>query len=209
MNFKTIFSGIKSSNNCPKIATIKIQKTVKTKLFCNIYHYQDTNNMKIFSIFALAFIMLTPIQDTQESKKIFIQSVDNKIELGPLTKNRNLSFGVKNILLENLQELNYEVTDSVQNSDYSVKVELLYFDILQTNSGFSVFHKNDSETILRIKGYLYNKQGKKIKEYVATGKSSEVSVSTLIIAEDGKFNQTSVSNVIKKSSETLIQNLFK
>ena len=157
----------------------------------------------------MAFIMLTPIQDTQESKKIFIQSVDNKIELGPLTKNRNLSFGVKNILLENLQELNYEVTDSVQNSDYSVKVELLYFDILQTNSGFSVFHKNDSETILRIKGYLYNKQGKKIKEYVATGKSSEVSVSTLIIAEDGKFNQTSVSNVIKKSSETLIQNLFK
>jgi thioredoxin-related protein len=165
--------------------------------------------MKLFSIFAMAFIMLTPIQDTQESKKIFIQSVDNKIELGPLTKNRNLSFGVKNILLENLQELNYEVTDSVQNSDYSVKVELLYFDILQTNSGFSVFHKNDSETILRIKGYLYNKQGKKIKEYVATGKSSEVSVSTLIIAEDGKFNQTSVSNVIKKSSETLIQNLFK
>ena len=165
--------------------------------------------MKIFSIFALAFIMLTPIRDTQESKKIFIQSVDNKIELGPLTKNRNLSFGVKNILLENLQELNYEVTDSVQNSDYSIKVELLYFDILQTNSGFSVFHKNDSETILRIKGYLYNKQGKKIKEYVATGKSSEVSVSTLIIAEDGKFNQTSVSNVIKKSSETLIQNLFK
>ena len=153
--------------------------------------------------------MLTPIRDTQESKKIFIQSVDNKIELGPLTKNRNLTFGVKNILLENLQELNYEVTDSVQNSDYSVKVELLYFDIVQTNSGFSVFHKNDSETILRIKGYLYNKQGKKIKEYVATGKSSEVSVSTLIIAEDGKFNQTSVSNVIKKSSETLIQNLFK
>lgn len=165
--------------------------------------------MKIFSIFALAFIMLTPIQDTQESKKIFIQSVDNKIELGPLTKNRNLSFGVKNILLENLQELNFEITDSVQNSDYSIKVELLYFDILQTNSGFSVFHKNDSETILRIKGYLYNKEGKKIKEFVATGKSSEVSVSTLIIAEDGKFNQTSVSNVIKKSSETLIQNLFK
>jgi hypothetical protein len=184
-------------------------KFAKLVVIQSIYQYQDTINMKLFSIFALAFIMLTPIQDTQESKKIFIQSVDNKIELGPLTKNRNLSFGVKNILLENLQELNYEVTDSVQNSDYSVKVELLYFDILQTNSGFSVFHKNDSETILRIKGYLYNKQGKKIKEYVATGKSSEVSVSTLIIAEDGKFNQTSVSNVIKKSSETLIQNLFK
>lgn len=165
--------------------------------------------MKLFTIFALAFVMLTPIRDTQDSKKIFIQSVENKIELGPLTKNRNLSFGVKNILLENLQELDYEVTDSIQNSDYSIKVELLYFDIVQTNSGFSVFHKNNSETILRIKGYLYDKKGKKIKDFVATGKSSEVSVSTLIIAEDGTFNQTSVSNVIKKSSETLIENLFK
>ena len=165
--------------------------------------------MKLLTMFVLSFIMLTPIRDNQESKKVFIQSVENKIELGPLTKNRNLSFGVKNILLEDLQELNYDVTDSAENSDYSIKVELLYFDIVQTNSGFSVFHQNNSETILRIKGYLYDSKGKKIKDFVATGKSSEVSVSTLIIAEDGTFNQTSVSNVIKKSSETLIENLFK
>jgi hypothetical protein len=119
-----------------------------------------------------------------------------------------LVFGFKNILLENLQELDYEVTDSLSNSDYSLKVELLYFDVIQTNQGVSVFHKNDNETILRIKGYLYDKNGKKIKDAVANGKSSEISLSTLIISEGGGINQTSVSNVIKKSSETLIQNLF-
>jgi hypothetical protein len=41
-----------------------------------------------------------------------------------------------------------------------------------------------------------------------TEKSSEISMSTLIIAEGGKINQQSVSNVIKKSCETLIKNLF-
>jgi hypothetical protein len=55
---------------------------------------------------------------------------------------------------------------------------------------------------------LYDKNGKKIKDVNATGKSSEISLSTLIISEGGGINQTSVSNVIKKSSETLIQNLF-
>ena len=147
---------------------------------------------------------------TQETpKKVFIQSIENKIEIGTLAKNRNLVFGFKNILLENLQELNYDVTDSAKDADYSIKVELLYFDVLETNSGFSVFHKSDNETILRVKGYLYNKDGKKIKEFVSVGKSSEISMSTLIISEGGGINQTSVSNVIKKSSETLILNLFK
>jgi hypothetical protein len=164
--------------------------------------------MKLFYTFILAFFTLISTTNAQESKKVFIKSIENKIEIGPLTKNRNLVFGFKNILLENLQELSYDITDSVEKADYSVKVELLFFDILQTNQGFSVFHKNENETILKIKGYLYDKDGKKIKDYLSTGKSSEISLSTLIISEGGGFNQTSVSNVIKKSSETLIQNLF-
>jgi len=165
--------------------------------------------MKILASFILATLLLIKSDNKiQEPKKVYIQSVENKIQIGPLSKNRNLVFGFKNILLENLQELDYEVTDSLSNSDYSLKVELLYFDVIQTNQGVSVFHKNDNETILRIKGYLYDKNGKKIKDAVSNGKSSEISLSTLIISEGGGINQTSVSNVIKKSSETLIQNLF-
>ena len=156
----------------------------------------------------LAIALFASFTTQETPKKVFIQSIENKIEIGTLAKNRNLVFGFKNILLENLQELNYDVTDSAKDADYSIKVELLYFDVLETNSGFSVFHKSDDETILRVKGYLYNKDGKKIKEFVSVGKSSEISMSTLIISEGGGINQTSVSNVIKKSSETLILNLF-
>lgn len=156
----------------------------------------------------LAIALFASFTTQETPKKVFIQSIENKIEVGTLAKNRNLVFGFKNILLENLQELNYDVTDSANDADYSIKVELLYFDVLETNSGFSVFHKSDNETVLRVKGYLYNKDGKKIKEFVSVGKSSEISMSTLIISEGGGINQTSVSNVIKKSSETLILNLF-
>ena len=156
----------------------------------------------------LAIALFASFTTQETPKKVFIQSIENKIEIGTLAKNRNLVFGFKNILLENLQELNYDVIDSANDADYSIKVELLYFDVLETNSGFSVFHKSDNETVLRVKGYLYNKDGKKIKEFISVGKSSEISMSTLIISEGGGINQTSVSNVIKKSSETLILNLF-
>jgi hypothetical protein len=165
--------------------------------------------MKKLFVLMLAIVLFASFTTQETPKKIFIQSIENKIEVGSLTKNRNLVFGFKNILLENLQELNYDVTDSAKDADYSIKVELLYFDVLETNSGFSVFHKSNNETILRVKGYLYNKDGKKIKEFISVGKSSEISMSTLIISEGGGINQTSVSNVIKKSSETLILNLFK
>jgi hypothetical protein len=164
--------------------------------------------MKKLLVLMLAIVLFASFTTQETPKKVFIQSIENKIEVGTLAKNRNLVFGFKNILLENLQELNYDVTDSAKDADYSIKVELLYFDVLETNSGFSVFHKSDNETVLRVKGYLYNKDGKKIKEFVSVGKSSEISMSTLIISEGGGINQTSVSNVIKKSSETLILNLF-
>jgi hypothetical protein len=166
--------------------------------------------MKMLLSFILAFTLLIPeTKKIQEPKKVFLYPVENKIQIGPMAKNKGLTFGVKNILLENLQDLNYTMVDSVQNADFSMKIELVFFDIQQISSGVSVFHKNDEETILRIKGLLYNHEGKKIKEYLSTGKSSEISLSTLIISEGGSINQQSVSNVIKKSLETLTLNLIK
>ena len=54
----------------------------------------------------LATLLLIKSDKTiQEPKKVYIQSIENKIQIGPLSKNRNLAFGFKNILLENLQEL--------------------------------------------------------------------------------------------------------
>jgi len=165
--------------------------------------------MKKLFFFMLALFVLTSFKPPETPPKVFIKSIENKIEIGSLAGNRNLVFGFKNILLENLQDLNYDVTESQEQADYSIKVELLFFDVVETSSGFSVIHKSDNETVLKIRGILYNKEGKKVREYIAVGKSSEISLSTLIISENGGINQTSVSNVIKKSSETLTLNLFK
>ena len=164
--------------------------------------------MKRICYFLVVPLLLLCSTLFSQTNKVFIKSVENKIESGSLANNRNLSFGFKNILLENLQELDFDITDSANQADIILKVDILFFDVKETDEGFSVFHKSDNQTILVIKGYLYNKDGKKIKESSATGKSSEISLSTLIISESGGINQTSVSNVIKKSSETLIKNLF-
>lgn len=123
--------------------------------------------------------------------------------------NKNLAFGFKNIMLEFLQDKDYELIDSCNLADYRVEVELLFLDVLKTSSGVSVFHKQNDETILRVRGKLLDPKGKKIKETVVTEKSSEISMSSLIVTEGGGFNQQAVSNVIKKSCETLIINLFK
>jgi hypothetical protein len=135
----------------------------------------------IISIFLLLSVLGNKAY-TQETSKVFIKSIENKIEVGTMVKNRNLVFGFKNILLEALQESGYDVTDSINSSDYSIKVELLFFDVEDNSVGVSLFHKSESETVLKIKGYLYNKEGKKIKDCVSVGTSSGAGIwlSTLL-----------------------------
>jgi hypothetical protein len=122
--------------------------------------------------------------------------------------NRNLTFGFKNILLEYLQDREFQLVDSCNLSENKLQIELIFFDVLNTKTGFSVIHKENDETVLRVRAKLLDSKGKKIKETIVTEKSSEISMSSLIISEGGKINQQSVSNVIKKSCETLIKNLF-
>jgi hypothetical protein len=52
------------------------------------------------------------------------------------------------------------------------------------------------------------KDGKKSKEIISEGSASEVSTSTLIIGNDGKFNQSSLSSAIKKTCINLLDKLF-
>jgi hypothetical protein len=58
-----------------------------------------------------------------------------------------------------------------------------------------------------MKGILY-KNGKKEKEIIVEESSSEISMSTLIVDEGGQFNQTSLSNALKKTCDKLITKLF-
>ena len=135
---------------------------------------------------------------------IWVEAVENQVKIGKLAGNRNLGFGVKNILEEYLQEAGYDLTQSAQ---YKLKVNIVYLDVLTTKTNISVFHKGEEEVVVRLQGILY-KEGKKVKEVVVEESSSEISMSTLIVDEGGKFNQTSLSNALKKASDSLIKKLF-
>ena len=135
---------------------------------------------------------------------IWVESVTNEVKIGKLAGNRNLAFGVKNILEEFLQEKGYDLSES---SPYKFKVQIVYLDVLTTKKNISVFHSGEEKVVIRLKGTL-TKDGKKEKELVVEESSSEVSMSTLIVDEGGSFNQTSLSNALKKASEKLINNLM-
>jgi len=135
---------------------------------------------------------------------IWVQSVTNKVVIGKLAGNRNLEFGVKNVLEEYLQEKGLNLSPEAENK---LKVEIVYLDVLTTKKNVSVFHKNEQEVVIRLKGILY-KDGIKEKEVIVEESSSEISMSTLIVDEGGKFNQTSLSNALKKGCDKLITKLF-
>jgi hypothetical protein len=139
---------------------------------------------------------------------IYILPIKNSIKMGSLSGNVNLTLGVKNILEEALMDKEYNLSNNEESSDYTLQTELIYFDIMQTSKNISVFHKNENETIIRIKGTLYSKN-KKIKEIIVEESSSEISSSTLAISYDGSFNQQTARNAVKKTCIKLIEGIIK
>jgi hypothetical protein len=140
-----------------------------------------------------------------ENQVIWVESVTNNVKIGKLAGSRNLEFGVKNILEEFLQERNFELIPSASNK---LIVDIVYLDVLTTKKNVSVFHKNEEEVVIRMKGTLF-KNGKKVKEIIVEEGSSEISMSTLIVDEGGQFNQTSLSNALKKTCDKLITELLR
>jgi len=135
---------------------------------------------------------------------IWVEAVTNQVKIGKLAGNRNLEFGLKNILEEFLQEKGLDLSpDATQK----IKVDIIYLDVLTTKKNISVFHSNEEEVVIRLRGTLY-KDGKKDKEVMVEESSSEISMSTLIVDAGGKFNQTSLSNALKKGSDKLITKLL-
>ena len=176
---------------------------INTSFVC-IYLYQDTNRMnKLILVVLLLLLCVIPI-DTLNNKDIYVESVSNKIQIGNLAGNRNLEFGIRNILEEFLQEKDYDLNPE---SKSKVSVEIVYLDVLKTKSNISVFHKNEESVVIRLKGIL-KVDGKKIKETIVEEESSEISMSTLAVDNGGQFNQQSLSNAIKKACEKLVDKLF-
>ena len=160
------------------------------------------NMLLLIVMSILQFAM--PHNTLQTTDEIWVESVSNKIHIGNLAGNRNLEFGVRNVIEEFLQEQNIEL-----NPDSSTKlvVEIVYLDVLKTKSNFSVIHKDKESVVIRLKGVL-KVDGKKSKEIIVEEESSEISMSTLIVDNGGNFNQQSLSNALKKASGVLVNQLF-
>jgi hypothetical protein len=140
----------------------------------------------------------------EEPKKITISSVSNKVVVGSLAGNRNLEFGLKNILEEVVQEKDYEL-DTAAN--LKITAEIIYLDVLKTQSSFSVLHNNKESVVIRLRGYLY-KDGKLEKKITVEESADEVSMSALLVDEGGKFNQQNLSSALKKASVSLVNKLL-
>jgi len=137
-------------------------------------------------------------------KQVTIESVTNEVKIGKMAGNRKLEFGVKNILEEYLQDKGYNLSSSAPNK---LSVQIIFLDVLTTKKNISVFHSGEEEVVIRLRGVLKS-EGKKDKVVIVEESSSEISMSTLIVGEGGGFNQTSLSNALKKSCDKLITKLF-
>lgn len=140
----------------------------------------------------------------EEPKKIDVSSVSNKVVVGSLAGNRNLEFGVKSMIEESLQDKEYELDP---NSTLKLTAEIIYLDVLKTQSSLSVLHKNKESVVIRLKGQLIE-NGKVKKKAVVEESADEISMSTLVVDQGGKFNQQNLSSALKKVSVSLVSKLL-
>jgi hypothetical protein len=140
----------------------------------------------------------------QEPKTIAIGNVTNKVKIGAIAGNRKLEFGVKNVIEEILQDKGYDIDSA---SGQKLDVDIVYLDVLKTESSFSVVHSNKESVVIRLYGTL-TKDGKIIKKALVEESADETSMSTLLIDEGGKFNQQNLSTALKKACNSLVNKLL-
>ena len=150
-------------------------------------------------LFLLSFLF-TNLIIGQEVK---IGKVENKIEIGDLAGNRDLAFGVSNVLEEVIQDAGYFLNP---NSNLEITVDILFFDVKKSNLQIAVYSKKTDTYMIAARATLY-KDGKKKKKVTATGEAKSISTATLLVDEGGKFSQASVSTAIKKVVEELVEKL--
>lgn len=154
--------------------------------------------MRLLWFFAFIIGMSGYSQET-----IRIEEVTNNIVMGPFAGNRDLAFGVQNILEEIIQDKDYYLAE---NAPKSIKVELLYFDVKQNSMQLAAYGRKADITQI-VAGARLIVDGSIVKEVVAKGTSKSISTATLIIDKGGKFSQAGVSSALKKVCEQLINKL--
>jgi uncharacterized lipoprotein YajG len=159
--------------------------------------------------YTLLLLLLCPLFVlSQEAKsKVSVNTVRNSVRMGPMTGNQNLTFGVKNIIQEVLQDKGYSLVNK-EDADLFVDVEIVYMDQQKTATNISIFHKDENAVVIRMLGKLIDKSGKVVKKELVTDESSEISTSTLLISENGEFNSTVMRNALKKTCVQVVNKLL-
>jgi hypothetical protein len=92
--------------------------------------------IKGISLLLLFALFLALSSHAQDTKKVYISGVENKIKIGKFTGNRNFAFGVKNIFQEILQDKDYlEGTSKEKLSIFYAS----YFGNLKKNRSLYLF----------------------------------------------------------------------
>ena len=124
--------------------------------------------------------------------------VNNKIVFGDLAGNRDISFGVKNILDELVQDQGY---DLYEDSESILMVDLLYFDVVRKSTTVAIATKTNNQVEI-IAEASFNGKKKKV-----SATADNIITSTIVLNNGGTFNQQSVSVALKKLCEQIIQKL--
>ena len=151
----------------------------------------------------LLFLLSFLFSFSLTAQEVKIGSIDNKIILGDLAGNRDLVFGVQNVLEEVVQDAGYDLNP---NSSLEITVDILFFDVKKNNVQLAVYSKNTDIYTIVAKATLL-KNGKKKKQVTAKGQAKSISTATLVVDEGGQFSQANVSTAIKKLCEQLITKL--
>jgi hypothetical protein len=160
--------------------------------------------LNVVKIFFICVLLLLPTGESQ-TDLIKVGTVTNEIRMGQFAGNRNLSVGVKNILEEILFDSGYDLSDKATTQ---INVRLVFFDVKNIGRNVGFYHSDLSVTEIIAQGELVV-NGKTKKRTTQKGQSKQISTSTLIVADDGTFNQQTASIAIKKVCENIINDLIK
>jgi len=157
---------------------------------------------KILGTLLCLLIWLQSIQ--AQDKLIKIGEVTNEIRMGKFAGNTNLAYGVQNILEEILMDMDYYLDDYASET---ITLRLVFFDVKNIGKNIGIYHKDVTLTQIIAVGELLI-DGKVVKSTVQRGQSKTISTSTLVIADDGTFNQQTASIALKKVCVAVLNKLL-
>ena len=166
--------------------------------------------LNVLKIFVTCILLLLPSGSdnelyTNDQDLIKVGEITNEIRMGKFAGNRNLTVGVRNIIEELLLDLDYDLSDQANTQ---INVRLVFFDIKDIGTNIGILHRDVALTQIIAIGEL-EKNGKVKKRVTEKGTSKTISTSTLVVADDGTFNQQTASIALKRVCENIINKLLK